>query len=211
VPPPPGGSVLSAPTNLHHTSSGGISLAASFLCGGADPGIPGWVVADCQQMPSFDDGVTTLVLKRSSDGHFAVAVLFKSGTHLQQRYWAEEPAGGTWAGVKVVLGDFHFDDAAEVWIGYRYEGTGHYLDIDVLDPRPDGSIFLGGLQGLDHGVAHLHPGGATIQLSVFGPSDPGCCASHVLRREITFSGQQWWRNIGTTYAVAAAPALTSDL
>lgn len=210
LPPPAGGSVLSAPTNLEYTSPGGISLPAGFTCDGVDPGIPGWSVADCQQMPSYDDGVTTLVLKRNDDGRFAVAVLFKSGTHLVQRYWAEEADAGVWSDVKVILGDFHFDDGAEVWVGYRYEGTGQYLDLDVIDPRPDGTIFVGGLHGLDHGVVHVHPGGATVQSSVYGPSDPGCCASSLLQRELTFSGEQWWASAGATYPTASAPAVTGD-
>lgn len=210
VAPPAGGSVLAAPTNLQSTAGGGVTLPAAFTCGGGDPGIPGWVVQDCQQMPSYSDGVTTLVMRRSDDGHYGVAVLFRDGTHLVQRYFAEEPSAGTWSSVVVQLGDYHFDDGAEVWIGYRYDGTGHYLDLDVLDPRPDGSVFLGGLQSLDHGVVALHPGGATVQSAVYGPSDPGCCPGGVLQRSITFSGEQWWIDAGSTYPAASAPAVTGD-
>ncbi len=207
---PASAAVLGAPTNLQATPSGGITLAGGFLCGD-DPSIPGWVVDDCQQMPSFGDGLTSLVLHSAADGRLAVAVLFRSGATLVQRYGAAESGPGVWSAVTVQVGDFHFDDAAEVWIGYRYDGTGQYLDFDVLDPRPDGSVFLGGLQGLDHGVVRVHPGGASVQSAVYAASDPGCCPSTMLQREVTFSADQWWIDAGASYPAAATPPLTGNL
>jgi len=213
--PAPGGSggsgaVLPAVANLRATPGGGVTLPATFTCGAGDPGIPGWTVADCQEMPSYADGVTTLVLRRNDDGRFAVAVLFSSGGSLVQRYRAEEEGPGVWNDVVVQLGDFNGDDGAEVWIGYRYDGSGGYLDLDVLDPRPDGSFLLGGLQSLDHGVADMHPGGATVQQAVYAASDPGCCPSSVRQREISFSGGQWRVTAGSDYPSASAPAISGD-
>ncbi len=147
----------------------------------------------------------------AADGRLAVAVLFRSGATLVQRYGAAESGPGVWSAVTVQVGDFHFDDAAEVWIGYRYDGTGQYLDFDVLDPRPDGSVFLGGLQGLDHGVVRVHPGGASVQSAVYAASDPGCCPSTMLQREVTFSADQWWIDAGASYPAAATPPLTGNL
>lgn len=210
--PAPGGSgaVLPAVANLQATPGGGVTLPGTFSCGAGDPGIPGWTVADCQEMPSYADGVTTLVLRRNDDGRFGVVVLFASGGSLVQRYRAEEDGPGMWNDVVVQLGDFNGDDGAEVWIGYRYDGSGGYLDLDVLDPRPDGSFLLGGLQSLDHGVADMHPGGATVQQAVYAASDPGCCPSSVRQREISFSGGQWRVTAGSDYPSASAPAISGD-
>lgn len=213
--PAPGGSggsgaVLPAVANLQATPGGGVTLPATFSCGAGDPGIPGWTVADCQEMPSYADGVTTLVMRRNDDGRFGVVVLFASGGSLVQRYRAEEEGPGVWNDVVVQLGDFNGDDGAEVWIGYRYDGSGGYLDLDVLDPRPDGSFLLGGLQSLDHGVADMHPGGATVQQAVYAASDPGCCPSSVRQREISFSGGQWRVTAGSDYPSASAPAISGD-
>jgi len=204
------GAVLPAAANLQATPGGGVTLPTTFTCGAGDPGIPGWTVADCQEMPSYADGVTTLVLRRNDDGRFGVVVLFASGGSLVQRYRAEEDGPGMWNDVVVQLGDFNGDDGAEVWIGYRYDGSGGYLDLDVLDPRPDGSFLLGGLQSLDHGVADMHPGGATVQQAVYAASDPGCCPSSVRQREISFSGGQWRVTAGSDYPSASAPAISGD-
>lgn len=212
VPPtvaPPAGSALGGPTNLVATPGGGIILAGD-PCPGFDPGIPGWTVQDCQYQPSFSNGVQTLVLRRNDDGRFGVAVLFLSGGSWVQRYWAEEAGPGIWSSVTVVLGDFHFDDGAEVWVGYRYDGSGGYLDIDVLDALPDGSFFLGGLQGLDHGQVALHPGGASVLTAIYADGEPNCCPGHFLLREVSFAGAQWQIDGGSTYAADAVPALTGD-
>lgn len=207
--PPPTGSALGAPTNLVATPGGGITLAGD-PCPGFDPGIPGWTVQDCQYMPSYSNGVQVLVLRRNDDGRFAVAALFLSAGNWVQRYWAEEAAPGIWSNVTVIVGDFHFDDGAEVWVGYRYDGSGGYLDIDVLDALPDGSIFLGGLQGLDHGQVDLHPGGATVVTAIYADGEPNCCPGHFLVREVTFASGQWLINSGTTYAADAVPAVAGD-
>ena len=207
---PAGGSVLAAPTNLQYMGSPTFTMPSGYLCDGSDPGMPGWHVVDCQQMPSYQDGVTTFVARRNDDGRFGVFVFFREGAQLRSRYEAVEPAAGTWADVTVVLGDYHFDDGAEVWVGYRYAGTGGYLDLDVLDPLPGGVTFLGGLQGLDHGAVDMHPGGATVATAVYSGSDPNCCPSQMRVQEITFSADQWWINTGTLYATAAAPAVTSE-
>jgi hypothetical protein len=208
-PPAPGSTPLGATTNLHATPGGGITLPAAFACD-YDPGIPGWNVADCQSMPSYNDGLIAMVLRQSGDGHFGVAVLFRSGANFVQRYWAEEPGAGTWSGVTLQVGDYHFDDGAEVWVGYRYDGTGQYLDLDVLDPLPGGVFFLGGVQGLDHGVVDLHPGGATVQDAVYAASDPGCCPSNMRQRTITFAADRWRIDAGTTTPAASTPVISGD-
>ncbi|MEQ1872757.1 MAG: hypothetical protein ABL953_03435 [Ilumatobacteraceae bacterium] len=209
--PPPFllGTPLGAPTNLIATPGGGITLF-DYTCSGFDPGIPGWHLEDCQIMPSYSDGVQVLVLRRNDDGRFGVAVLFRSGINWVQRYFAEEPDAGVWSDVTVVLGDMHFDDGAEVWVGYRYAGSGGYLDIDVLDPLPDGVFFLGGLQGLDHGSVELHPGGATVVTAVYADGEPNCCPGHFLVRDVTFDSGQWEIDNGLLYTADAVPSISGD-
>lgn len=216
-PPPPSGAVLGAPTNLQASTVPAVSLPSDYYCDGSDPGIPGWHVVDCQYMPSYEAGVVTLVAQRNDDSSFGVFVLFQEEGMLRSLFEAYEPGAGTWSSVTVQVGDFHFDDGAEVWIGYRYAGTGQYLDLDVLDPQPEPddfpatrNFFLGGLQGLDHGQVDLHPGGATVLSAVYGPSDAGCCPSNFLLREITWASNQWRINAGTTYPAASAPAVVTD-
>ena len=208
---------LGQPTNLQAVSVPTISLPSDYFCDGSDPGIPGWTLVDCQQMPSYNAGVTTLVTRRVDDGSFGVFVLFQEEGALRSAFEAFEPGAGTWDSVTVMLGDFHFDDGAEVWVGYRYAGSGSYLDLDVLDPQPEGpdfpatrNFFLGGLQGLDGGQVEMHPGGATVLTSVFAGSDPNCCPSSFLVREISWAADEWRIDAGTTYPAASTPAVFTD-
>lgn len=212
-----GGVRLGQPTNLQTASSPVVSLPSSYVCDGSDPGIPGWVVEDCQQMPSYNAGVTTLVARSSGDGSFAVFVLFQEEGALRSTFEAYEPGAGTWDSVTVQLGDYHFDDGAEIWVGYRYAGSGSFLDLDVIDPQPEGpdfpatrDFFLGGLQGLDGGQVDLHPGGATVLTSVFAGSDPNCCPSSFLVREISWAANEWRIDAGTTYPSASVPDVFTD-
>ena len=216
-PPPAGGVVLGQPTNLQASVVPAVSLPSGYTCDGSDPGIPGWHVVDCQSMPTYEAGVVTLVAQRNDDGSYGVFVLFQEEGMLRSLFEAYEPGAGTWSAVTVQLGDLHFDDGAEVWVGYRYAGTGQYFDLDVLDPQPEPAdfpasrnFFLGGLQGLDHGSVDLHPGGATVLSAVYGASDPGCCPSSFLVREITWAANQWRINSGTTYPAAGVPLVPSD-
>jgi len=212
-----GGARLGQPTNLQAVSVPTVSLPSDYICDGSDPGIPGFTLADCQQMPSYNDGLTTLVMRSASDGAFAVFVLFREAGALRSAYEAYEPGAGTWDSVTVQLGDYHFDDGAEVWVGYRYAGSGSYLDLDVLDPQPEGpafpairEFFLGGLQGLDGGQVELHPGGATVLSSVYAGSDPNCCPSSFLVREISWAANEWRIDAGTTYPAASTPEVFTD-
>ncbi len=216
-PPPAGGFVLGQPTNLQASVVPAVSLPSDYSCDGSDPGIPGWHVIDCQYMPSYEAGLVTLVAQRNDDGSYGVFVLFQEEGMLRSLFEAYEPGAGTWSGVTVQVGDFHFDDGAEVWVGYRYAGTGQYFDLDVLDPQPEPAdfpasrnFFLGGLQSLDHGRVDLHPGGATVLTAVYSASDPNCCPSNFLVREITWAANQWRINTGTSYPAASVPAVTSD-
>lgn len=212
-----GGVRLGQPTNLQAASSPVVSLPSGYICDGSDPGIPGWVVEDCQQMPSYNAGVTTLVARSAGDGSFAVFVLFQEEGALRSTFEAYEPGAGTWESVTVQLGDYHFDDGAEIWVGYRYAGTGGFLDLDVIDPQPEGpdfpatrDFFLGGLQGLDGGQVDLHPGGATVLTSVYAGSDPNCCPSSFLVREISWAANEWRVDAGTTFPAASTPDVFTD-
>ncbi len=216
-PPPAGGFVLGQPTNLQASVVPAVSLPSDYVCDGSDPGIPGWHVVDCQYMPSYEAGVVTLVAQRNDDGSFGVFVLFQEEGMLRSLFEAYEPGPGTWSGVTVQVGDFHFDDGAEVWVGYRYAGSGQYLDLDVLDPQPEPAdfpatrnFFLGGLQSLDHGRVDIHPGGATVLTAVYAGSDPNCCPSSFLVREVSWAADQWRIDAGTAYPAAAVPSVPSD-
>lgn len=177
---------------------------------GGDPGIPGWGVEECYQAPSYAGQMIVLKLYRRDDGRPGVAVLFPVGDHFEQRYFAQfEP--DVLDAISIFLEDLNGDDGVEAWIGYKYQGTGKYLDFEVLDPRPDGSFFLGGVHSIDHGRVDLHPGGATVRLPLYQLGDPNCCPSLVLHRIVAFDGTNWLINEGFEYFPATEPPLTLDI
>ena len=162
--------------------------------------------------PSFSNGVVVMVQRENGDGHYRVIVFFKQNgsTDYLSRYVAEEPSAGTWSSVHAIVGDYNADDGAEVWVGYRAAGTGGYLDLDVLDPRPNGSFFLGGLQGLPKGAIHVRPGGADVSSAVYAGSDPTCCPSSMRNQQIAHLGDQWYLTAGASTPSGSAPVVTSD-
>lgn len=208
---PAGSTVLGAPTNLH-ADAGTIPLPGDLANCDADPGMPGFHNEECFSNPSFSNGVVVMVQRENGDGHYRVIVFFKKAgsNDYASRYVAEEPGAGTWSSVHAVVGDYNADDGAEVWVGYRAAGSGGYLDLDLLDPRPSGAFFLGGLQGLPKGAIHVRPGGADIATAVYAGADPTCCPSSVLNQQIAHLGEQWYVTAGSTAPAASAPVVASD-
>ena len=63
------------------------------------------------------------------------------------------------------------------------------------------------MQGLDGGQVEMHPGGATVLTSVYAGSDPNCCPSSFLVREISWAANEWRIDAGTVYPAASTPAM----
>ena len=208
---PPYGNELGQPTNLQ-PDAGSIFLPGDLANCDSDPGMPGFHNSECVASPSFSDGLVVMVQQENGDGHYRVVVFFKQpgSADYASRFVAEESGAGTWSNVHVEVGDYNSDDGVEVWVGYRVAGTGGYLDLDVLDPRSDGSFFLGGLQGLAKGRVDVQPGSADVMSAVYAGSDPNCCPSSMLLQKIIPSAGAWRINAGTTYPTASAPPSGSD-
>lgn len=214
----PGSSLLPPNTKLQPSAALTFALpAGDDFCTDFVP--PGWVPYSCANLVSLAN-FYVVVQRQAGDGHFRVVLMVPtSGTDYQSEYIAEEPAAGTWSDVKVVHGSFHFGsgpfngDGEGLWVGYRYEGTGQYLDLDVVEWNEDGTATRGALKELDHGAVHVRPGGADIVTAVYGPSDPGCCPSQVLKQTLTYvaSSNRWRIDAGTLLAPDdPAASVTSD-
>jgi hypothetical protein len=194
--------VLTAPVTLQFDETG-VVLPDGFSCEDPAPADLGFTVLTCEQAPSYNDGVIALTLQGGS-GELAVAVLFEQGGQFRQRFIAEFPAD-VLSGIEVQLADLNGDDGVEVWIGYHYLGTGGFMDLDVVDPRPDGTFFVGGLAGLEKGAGDIHPGGVTVRNALYASTDPGCCPSLVVHREVFFAAGQWQVDAGEVFDVGAEP------
>lgn len=202
---------LPAITNLQPDAAT-LTLAAAVTDCSADPGFAGYVTEQCVALPSYSNGLVAMIQRATADSRRRVILFFKKATSpdYESRYLAVEPATGTWTSVRAEVGDYNGDDGVEAWIGYRYTGTGGYLDLDVLDPRSDGTFFLGGLRQLPKGSINVRPSGADVSSAVYVGADPTCCPSSLLIQTITRSGLQWRIDAGAAYPAASAPGVSSD-
>lgn len=216
---PPVVDALADNTNLQPSNAISFTLPpGGEVCADFTP--PGWVTDSCQSFVALEN-FYAVVQREAGDGHFRVVVLVPDGgADWISEYVAEEPGAGVWSAVTVVPGSFHFGsgpfngDAMGLWVGYRYDGTGQYLDVDVVEWNEDGTATRGALKELDHGGVDLRAGGADVRSAVYGPSDPGCCPSQVRVQTIDYrpTVNRWHIDTGTLVPVDdPAAAITSDL
>ncbi len=187
------------PTNTNLQPAAGLSFTVSpggDFCTEFIP--PGWVTEYCESFVALAN-FYAVVQREAGDGHYRVVVMVPtgSGNDYVEEYEAQEPGAGTWSAVTVVHGSFHFGtgpfggDAEGLWVGYRYAGTGGYLDLDVLEWFEDGSARRGALKELAKGAVDVRPGGAAVVSAVYAADDPTCCPSSFLRREMSWSSNRW--------------------
>ena len=191
-------------TNLHPDAATITAADAASIC---TLDAAQYTTEQCVQAPSFNNDMAVLVQRHVGDQIYRVVVMFKKATapvHYESSYIATEPAVGAWSAVHAEVADHNGDTFAEAWIGYRYAGTGGYLDLDILDPRATGSFFLGGLRELPKGRVDVRTGGA----DVISAADVD--ATSFLVQAIGYSGLQWRVNTGTLFPLATAPPIVSD-
>jgi hypothetical protein len=184
-----------------------ISLPAAVANCTLDPGLVGYVTVECAKAVSYGNGMVVLIQRAAADNRFRVMVFFKKADpslDYESRYIAIEPAIGAWTNVHAEVADHNGDTFAEAWIGYRYAGTGGYLDLDVLDPRSDGSFYLAGLRELPKGRIDVRDGGADVVSATDATNQT------FLVQLIGRSGTQWRINAGTMFPADTAPLIAGD-
>jgi hypothetical protein len=91
------------------------------------------------------------------------------------------------AGVVVRAADVSGDGQPEVVYGFRHQGTGQILELDVVEAP--GRVVVH--RELDKGTAVAAEGRLEDWTAQFGPDDPNCCPSSFLYSVIRFDGSAW--------------------
>ena len=129
--------------------------------------------------------------RRNDTGQYRVVVLLDSGIGFISQFIADEPEPDTWGGVTIRVEDRNGDGGDEAWIGYRHIGTGDYLDLDIIELRPETPDQQWALKELPKGIVKLAPGGASVFAAFFTDTDPGCCPSKFDLFGVAWTGIEW--------------------
>jgi hypothetical protein len=136
-----------------------------------------------------------------------VEAYLKVDTFWVEAYRTTEAEDFELAAVDLYIGDYAGIGYPSAFIGYRYDGSGGYLDFDIVQVRPEGGLDVRGIQGLDHGNVGMpvdEPG--VVVSAVYGDSDPNCCPSQMLYRDLAYVDGAWRLTAGTLYPTADAPS-----
>jgi hypothetical protein len=106
---------------------------------------------------------------------------------LETRPQGTEP-GPVFANVTAKVADVTGDGKPELLIGYRSEGTGQFLDVDIVSTKADGTPAVLAHERLDHGVIKLENAHIVTYSPVYEKNDANCCPTFSERDTIR------WRN-----------------
>ena len=135
-----------------------------------------------------------------------VEVYAKVDTFWVEAYRTTEAEDFELAAIDLYIGDFGGVGAPAALIGYRYAGSGGYLDFDIAQMGLDGVLDVRGIQGLDKGnvVQPVDEPGVVVS-AVFGDSDPNCCPSNMLFRDLAYVDGAWSLTDGTLVPTTEMP------
>ena len=94
--------------------------------------------------------------------------------------------GPLFANVTGTFEDVTGDGFDDLVLGYRSEGTGHFLDVDVIAAAADGTPEVLGHDLLDHGVVRVRPGRLVVFTPEYRRGDGNCCPTWIVRSTVRF-------------------------
>jgi len=95
-------------------------------------------------------------------------------------------AGPLYANVTAEVADITGDGDDELLLGYRSEGTGQILDVDVVDTGPDGTPRVLAHDQLYKGTAIVRQGRLVTYEPVYREADANCCPTWIERSTVRF-------------------------
>lgn len=123
------------------------------------------------------DRVWTLT-KGSTDRFFAIVWQQIAANDWVPALRALEPAADTWLDVTILTDNIDGGPNDELVMGTRYEGTGGYLDLSIVDIRSGNPRVVAVSNGVHQGIALLRfETGVEFWTAVYADADPECCPS----------------------------------
>jgi hypothetical protein len=95
-------------------------------------------------------------------------------------------AGPLYANVTAEVADITGDGDDELLLGYRSEGTGQILDVDVVDTARDGTPRVLAHDQLYKGTAIVRQGRLVTYEPVYREADANCCPTWIERSTVRF-------------------------
>jgi len=152
-----------------------------------------------------EEGGLLVISYRIPEAKRVVEVYSKVDTFWVEAYRTTEEFDFELTAIDLYIGDYAGIGYPAVFIGYRIDGTGKYLDFDIVQAEA-GGLDVRGIRGIDHGNVGLpadEPG--VVVSAVFGASDPNCCPTSMLYQSLDYVNGAWSVNDGTLYPTASAP------
>jgi len=157
-------------------------------------------VEQCEE----EDGLL-VISYRIPESKRVVEVYSKVDTSWVEAYRTTEEYDFEFTAVDLYLGDYAGIGYPAVFIGYRIDGTGKYLDFDIVQSEA-GGLDVRGIRGIDHGnVGQPADEPGVVVSAVYAESDPGCCPTSMLYQSLDYVGGAWSVDEGTLYPTASAP------
>jgi hypothetical protein len=120
-------------------------------------------------------------------------------------------AGPSYANVTAEVADITGDGADELLLGYRSEGTGQILDVDIVDTARDGSARVVAHDELYKGTVVVHTGRLVTYAPVYKKSDANCCPTWIQRSTVRFRDGAFEVTPGARTPTAQADVPAGDL
>jgi hypothetical protein len=164
--------------------------------GCASLGMTGYSVR-CGEVEDGSDTFAWLVERHNVTGGIRVSVLREAG---EDRFTVvlealdDGPAGpARFSAVGVRSQDLSADGTPEFVFGFRNQGSGAILDVDVVDAP--GRVVVH--RSLDKGRAEVSDGRLDVWAAEFGPNDASCCPSRY-RHGLIRRTEGAWRLVSST-------------
>ena len=142
---------------------------------------------------------------RIPEGKRAVEVYVRVGTFWVETYRTTEEFDFELTAVDLYIGDYAGIGYPVAFIGYRIDGSGKYLDFDIVQLEGT-DLDVRGIRSVDHGNVGL-PGAepGVVVSAVFADGDPNCCPTSMLYQMLDYVSGAWSVTDGTLYPTDSAP------
>ena len=161
---------------------------------------------EVEQCVEQDDLI--VISYRIPEGKRVVEVYVRVETFWVEAYRTIEEFDFELSAVDLYIDDFAGIGYPAAFIGYRIDGSGQYLDFDIVQLEATG-LDVRGIRGIDHGNVALPAGGLGVVVSaVYADSDPNCCPTSMLHQNLAYVSGAWSLTDGTLYPTASAPGVS---
>ena len=200
APPAAGFTALGAPRLEMLSEDGNVFSSSELTC---TDGMS-FEFGEVDQCVEQDD--LLVISYRIPESKRVVEVYVKVGTSWVENYRTTEEFDFEFTAVDLYIGDYAGIGHPAAFIGYRLDGSGHYLDFDIVQSLGSSTLDVRGIRGIDHGNVGLPSDepGAVIS-AVFADSDPNCCPTSMLFQDLDYVAGAWSVNDGTLYPTASQP------